>query len=498
MHFRPKPLGSLLILIGVFLALDLTALMVDIGLSRQIERDAVAINIAGRQRMLSQKLSKASLMLEQGGDTSTHALGEIREASVLFDQTLRAFAVGGRTLGVDGRPVNLQRLDAPLDRQSIEQALLLWTPLNQRIRQLLAAADIADTTSAIDPLLVINTRKTALAQDDALLAEMNRLTLSLEQSALNKSQRMRDFQSLILLLAMANALVILRLVLAHLNHNQLNLAMLTRVTDNIDSSVFVTSANGSIINCNRTATTLYRCDKATLVGQKIARLFIDHEATQGVRLDGSTFDASQVTHAVDINGSEHRIVTVHDISPHKEKEATLSRLAYHDPLTQLPNRLLIRDRLEQEIHRSHRYGLRFTLMFIDLDGFKAINDQLGHDAGDLLLQEVAQRMQACSREADTLGRFAGDEFVAIYTGLVEEDQASRLAQQLIKTIAGIATISGRPIEVGASIGVAIYPRHGTSSEALMKAADSAMYAAKAAGRNRYTEALAPAELEIAL
>ncbi|RRJ84014.1 diguanylate cyclase domain-containing protein [Aestuariirhabdus litorea] len=488
MHVRPKPVGSLLLLIGVFLALELTALGADIWLSRQVERDAAAINTAGRQRMLSQMISKSILTLSQEGEQHSDALTEIRQAHRLFDQTLQAFANGGTTTGADGETIALQRLTSAPDRQLIEAALQNWAPLNHSIGRLLAAGE-SPASAFID-----DTRRLALVQDDLLLRDMNRLTLSLEHSAQETSEKMRNFQSLILLLAMLNALVILRLVLSHLNHSHLNLSMLSQVTDNIDSSVFVTQANDAIINCNQTATRLYRCDKETLRGKKLARLFIDSEASQGVRLDGTTFDASRVSHAVNINGEEYQIVTVHDISPHKAKEATLSRLAYHDPLTQLPNRLLIRDRLEQEIHRSHRYGLRFTLMFIDLDGFKAINDTLGHDSGDLLLQEVAARMKGCSREADTLGRFAGDEFVAIYTGLIEVSQAQKLAQQLIDAIAGITSIAGRPVQVGASIGIAIYPLHGTHSEALMKAADSAMYDAKEAGRNRYRQASTPSRL----
>ena len=177
--------------------------------------------------------------------------------------------------------------------------------------------------------------------------------------------------------------------------------------------------------------------------------------------------------------------TGRDITDRKTAEARISYLATRDPLTELPNRVLFNDRLEQGIVAARRSGQSLALLFIDLDRFKNINDSLGHQVGDLLLREVADRMQACIRKGDTLSRLGGDEFVVTLEGLQQAEDAAQVAAKIIKTLSRPCEIAGHTLNTSCSIGISIYPLDAEDDRGLMKNADTAMYHAKERGRNNY-------------
>jgi diguanylate cyclase (GGDEF)-like protein len=160
-------------------------------------------------------------------------------------------------------------------------------------------------------------------------------------------------------------------------------------------------------------------------------------------------------------------------------------LATRDPLTELPNRMLFNDRLEQGILAARRTGQSLALLFIDLDRFKNINDSLGHQVGDLLLKEVANRMEGCIRKGDTLSRLGGDEFVVTLEGLQQAEDAAQVAAKIIKALSRPCEIAGHTLTTSCSIGISIYPLDADDDRALMKNADTAMYHAKEKGRNNY-------------
>ncbi len=170
-----------------------------------------------------------------------------------------------------------------------------------------------------------------------------------------------------------------------------------------------------------------------------------------------------------------------DITPLKEAEAEIRRLAYHDALTGLPAKRLLEDRVEKAIARTKRARSGFAVLFVDLDGFKEVNDRLGHDAGDALLKEVASRMLSCVRATDTVARLGGDEFVVLLEELGESD-ARRVGERILQAISQPYRLAQATARVGASIGIALHPRHGASLEALLKVADTAMYRIKHAGK----------------
>ena len=175
-----------------------------------------------------------------------------------------------------------------------------------------------------------------------------------------------------------------------------------------------------------------------------------------------------------------------DISKTKLDEETIRHQANYDPLTLLPNRRLLRDRLEQEIKMAKRNSLPLALMFIDLDQFKDINDTLGHDMGDILLKEAAQRLSGCVRSADTIARMGGDEFTVIMGELDDLGSVERTAQKILRKLAEPFQLKGEVAYISASIGITLYPEDATDLDELLKNSDQAMYAAKRQGRNCFS------------
>lgn len=172
-----------------------------------------------------------------------------------------------------------------------------------------------------------------------------------------------------------------------------------------------------------------------------------------------------------------------DITVRKQVEGQMHHLAHYDALTGLPNRRLFSDRLQQAIATAKRDKAHIALLFLDLDKFKPVNDELGHDVGDLLLKEVAKRLQNCVRESDTVSRIGGDEFVVLLSAIEAGQDAMLVADKILYTLNLPFELAGHSIGIAASIGVAAYPEHGSDGQTLTKNADSAMYAAKNGGRN---------------
>lgn len=174
-----------------------------------------------------------------------------------------------------------------------------------------------------------------------------------------------------------------------------------------------------------------------------------------------------------------------EVNLRKAIEQKMKHMATHDELTQLPNRVLLRDRLNIAIPSHARHHEFLALLFIDLDGFKDINDTYGHDVGDELLVQLGERFRTTVRRSDTVARFGGDEFVVLLTQLHQNDEAAEVAEKLLQIIGQPFALSRCTVEVGASIGIAIYPEDGVNDTELMKVADTLMYKVKAAGKNHY-------------
>lgn len=186
------------------------------------------------------------------------------------------------------------------------------------------------------------------------------------------------------------------------------------------------------------------------------------------------------------DGEAMRYVSVFsDITARWQQAEHTRHLALHDELTGLPNRHLLSERLGQTIALAERENRTLALLFLDLDGFKTVNDQMGHAAGDEVLKHVSKRLLAMLRKSDTVARLGGDEFVLLIDNPLNQDEVAHLADRLIQAINQPLSISDHEIHIGASIGIAMLQRHKDNADQLMRHADSAMYAAKGAGKNRY-------------
>ena len=175
-----------------------------------------------------------------------------------------------------------------------------------------------------------------------------------------------------------------------------------------------------------------------------------------------------------------------DITERKQMEEKIWNLAYFDSLTNLPNRRMLLDRLDQSLSRAKRHQHSLAVIFLDLDYFKTINDSLGHDVGDLLLKAVSARLTGCVRMEDTVSRLGGDEFVILLSEITHSEDAALVAEKILKAIAVPIEIAGNTLNISASIGIAVYRMNSQDDmHALLKQADAAMYAAKYAGRNGY-------------
>ncbi len=201
------------------------------------------------------------------------------------------------------------------------------------------------------------------------------------------------------------------------------------------------------------------------------------------RKNGEVYAQWLSINAIRDDGTVRYAAIFSDITERKRHEEEVRNLAYFDALTGLPNRRLLLDRLGIGIAAAHRHGTGLAVMFLDLDLFKRINDTLGHDAGDRVLEETARRLSACVGEGDTVSRMGGDEFVIVLPDLTDPADAAKLAGRAIAAIREPIDVDGRPVFVTTSVGIAVYPDDGTDADTLIKRADVAMYQAKQIGRN---------------
>ncbi|MDP3655307.1 MAG: PAS domain S-box protein [Rhodoferax sp.] len=273
-------------------------------------------------------------------------------------------------------------------------------------------------------------------------------------------------------------------------------------------AIMITDPQGGIVDVNEAFTRITGYGRAEVLGlnprilnsghqrqEFFARMWRDLNA-QGYwygevwnrRKSGEVFAVMQTISAVkDAHGHlQHYVALFSDITAIKENEKKLEHIAHYDALTSLPNRVLLADRLQQALARSQRREHLLAVAYLDLDGFKAINDHYGHDAGDHLLAALAARMRLALREGDTLARWGGDEFVAVLLDLVDASSTQPLLLRLLAAAAHPVAFGPHTLQVSASLGVTFFPQaREADSEQLLRQADQAMYRAKVAGKNCY-------------
>jgi diguanylate cyclase (GGDEF)-like protein/PAS domain S-box-containing protein len=289
---------------------------------------------------------------------------------------------------------------------------------------------------------------------------------------------------------------------------QHKIGMAQQILSIADMAILAADANGIISEANRSACQIFGYRAEDLIGLSVhlllpphfrqrhielVRGFVEGEETErrmsgrgevaGYRKDGSFFPLEASIAKFKNGGEWLLVITMRDITERKKAEEELTRRATHDPLTGLPNRALIRERLGNALQRSRRKGSSVALLFVDLDGFKLINDTHGHEAGDALLKTVATRLIEQVRPGDTVARLAGDEFVLLCEQVEQPDAMSILAERINDVLRQPFAFDGLPLFVTASIGVAIGSGSTHSADDMLRFADTAMYAVKEKGRD---------------
>lgn len=303
-----------------------------------------------------------------------------------------------------------------------------------------------------------------------------------------------------------NIMAHLELRLSHKNARLYigDLQLTATIFDTASEAMLVTDANNLIIMINPAFTRITGYSLDEVVGQEPSILSSERQSTafyqeiwqtlnETGHWDGELWSKCKNGEefiqwlSMNVLFNEDKSKRLHmavfsDITAKKQADALIWKQANYDHLTQLPNRKLFRDRLDQEIKIAQRSKQSIALLFIDLDYFKQVNDTLGHGAGDLLLIEAGNRIALCVRDADTVARIGGDEFTAILSHMSTPSGANKVAENIIQSLSRPYTVHGTQFNISASIGIAFYPNDGINVELLLKNTDNAMYAAKSSGR----------------
>jgi diguanylate cyclase (GGDEF)-like protein/PAS domain S-box-containing protein len=270
--------------------------------------------------------------------------------------------------------------------------------------------------------------------------------------------------------------------------------MMRQLVDNSFDAIITFTGDGRVLSYNRAAQRIFGVPASSVVGATLTALMPDDHGRalaaltdaggtrelRGRHQDGRYLPLEATFSRMQLDEQWVGIAILRDITERKAQQAELERLALHDALTELPNRTLLSDRIATAISAARRSGLPMAVLLLDLDRFKDVNDTLGHQVGDLLLTEVGPRLQQPLRAADTVARLGGDEFAILLPGSTDLATACRVADRIVETLKQPFVVQGLILEVGVSIGVALYPEHGQSAQELLQHADVAMYAAKRA------------------
>jgi diguanylate cyclase (GGDEF)-like protein len=276
-----------------------------------------------------------------------------------------------------------------------------------------------------------------------------------------------------------------------------------RTFNAVHEAVLTLDLDSRILKMNQTAENWFRTSLQKVQGQQAYRVILGTEAppadwpniallmkhqkirwTQDLAKPYGVFEFT-ITPLTTAAGTAGAVLVISDITERVETEEHIREMAFYDQLTGLPNRFLLQDRIQQAIAASSRSGKKTSIMFIDLDHFKDINDLCGHDAGDEVLKKVAGLISVCLRKNDTLSRIGGDEFVVVLQDIDRMQEAAAIAQRIIEIRSIPLIIQDNTLAISSSIGVAFYPDDGEDSRTLLKNADAAMYRAKDGGRSNY-------------
>lgn len=478
------------------LVLDLCLLAANFIISAQLEKTSVNINIAGRQRMLSQKMMKALMLAnhyERTGMDWQNALLELRQASDTFDQTLNAFAVGGLVNAPSGKQFYLRPLRGEKIRETVSDALTIWSANARLIDNVTTNQQISGPwfDSVISDLAADNLR---------LLGMMNTITNLLEREAQQDTYLLRGLQTIILLMILGSFLLATLRVIRREHYYNTLMEKSTDLVVSIDirstEITFISASCQQLLGhppeyfLKKSASVLFAEDSQIQLHRILDNVYKNKSLEQN-RFEMHLLTRNQSVIIADMvmalsisedGRSDELHIDLRDISERKEAEIELKALAHKDILTGLPNRTMLYELARRQIEICHRNHTRLAVLFMDLDGFKAVNDRWGHHIGDELLIEVGRRISRCLRKSDCVARLGGDEFIILLNTVTDDPHIVAIAEKIIEIVSTPMLIGAYTCQVSASVGVAVYPQHGMTIEALMHSADSAMYRVKHNGK----------------
>ncbi|MDH5544140.1 MAG: EAL domain-containing protein [Gammaproteobacteria bacterium] len=286
---------------------------------------------------------------------------------------------------------------------------------------------------------------------------------------------------------------------------EIQMEKLSRALENTADTVLITDLKGDIEYVNRSFEHMTGYKSGDLIGQSITSLSCDendfyarflsnmadtdqyNDISQEKSGNSNALHVQKTVTTIRNRDAEptHYVAIGKDITEHMLNQEKLQHMATHDALTQLPNRSLFYDRLEQALSRAHWHNRFIAVLFVDIDGFKFVNDTLGHDTGDQLLIKISSRMQKVVRSGDTVARLGGDEFAILLDDIASEEDISKLAQKIIDSMRPKFVVDTQSLHITASVGVSLYPNDSDRADVLLKNADMAMYRAKHLGKNNY-------------
>jgi diguanylate cyclase (GGDEF)-like protein len=474
-----KKSQALAIAVSALLLLAVSVISLSLWNASESSYDAIAINLSGRQRMLTQRMEKDLLALKFAKQKNADLFPlrqDLAQSYQLFNHTL-AMLGEGKLTDSEGNSFISTSTQTTRAVALVIQAKDAWSPIQSALLPVISTSPKVTGDNLEQALSIV------MRDNQNLLQLMDSLTGEIENAAHRKSGNLRITEALAIGLILVNfgfVLFYFRRQLTLLSESKL-LSM--RIIENAGTALVVINTESKIELCNHAAESMFGYGKGNLANVNISTLLQEPYYLQiGKRTNGEHFTLEIELNDIDVSGRKLFIISFYDKTEQKLKEEQLIHRAFHDPLTELPNRILFMDRLTNTVAQAHRKNEMIAVLFIDLDRFKQVNDSLGHAVGDLLLQNVASRLKDCLREGDTLSRLGGDEFTMIIE-TSDVDVCAIVTKRILSELSREFNLERHNIQISGSIGASLYPNNSSDINLLLHYADIAMYQAKAMGGN---------------